>query len=320
MQFYRFSISWSRIMPAGDTSDLNEPGLQYYDNLINELLANDIQPMVTMFHWDLPQPIQEIGGMTNPEIIDYFKYYAKVLFNRYGDRVKVWTTFNEPMIICENGYGNPDKAPYVYAPGVGNYLCAYHILLANAEVYQLYQENYKKKYGGKVGIVLNSGFSWPKDPNNPADVEAAERSIEFRLGHYAHPIFSNSGGWPEVMVNAIDRRSKAEGRAWSRLPVLSDAEKEQIKGIIRLFSYKINIEFYLLPLHIGTSDYLGLNYYTSSIQAYKNCTDKPPSFLNDQNVSASVNSKWPRAKSSWLYSVPEGLTAILKYLFTIYWI
>lgn len=229
MQFYRFSISWSRVMPAGDKSNLNEPGLQYYDNLINELLANGIEPMVTMFHWDLPQPIQELGGMTNPEIVYYFTYYAEVLFARYGDRVKVWTTFNEPMIICENGYGIPDRAPYVYAPGVGNYLCGYHILLANAHVYDLYQRSFKRE-DGKVGIVMNTEYSWPKDPTNPADVEAAERAMEFYLGQYAHPIYSEEGGWPAVMVETIGQRSTAEGRAWSRLPVMTDEIKQLIKG------------------------------------------------------------------------------------------
>lgn len=77
-------------MPEGDTSNINEAGLQYYDNLINELLANGIEPMITMYHWDLPQALQEIGGMTNPLIIRYFEAYADVLFARYKDRVKLW--------------------------------------------------------------------------------------------------------------------------------------------------------------------------------------------------------------------------------------
>lgn len=178
MNFYRFSISWSRVMPNGDTSNLNEPGLQYYDNLIDELLANGIEPMITMFHWDLPQPIQELGGMTNPEIIYYFTHYAEVLLERYGDRVKNWATFNEPMIICENGYGSPDRAPFTYAPGVGNYLCAHHVLIANAHVYQLYQDKYKRP-DGKIGIVLNCGYNWPRDANNGAHIDAAERGMQF---------------------------------------------------------------------------------------------------------------------------------------------
>ena len=180
MQFYRFSIAWSRIMANGDTSTLNEPGLQYYDNLINELLANGIEPMVTMYHWDLPQGLQDLGGMTNPIIIDYFEAYAATLFERYGDRVKIWTTFNEPKLVCENGYATGERAPLVNLPGIGGYLCAHHALLAHARIYDLYQKKYKRE-GGKVGIVINCVFQWPKDKNNPEHVRAAERTMQFNV-------------------------------------------------------------------------------------------------------------------------------------------
>lgn len=87
VNFYRFSVSWSRVLPDGDISSKNELGLQYYDNLIDELLVHDIDPMITMYHWDLPSSLQEIGGWTNPIIVDYFVQYAKLLLDRYGDRV-----------------------------------------------------------------------------------------------------------------------------------------------------------------------------------------------------------------------------------------
>ncbi len=89
MNFYRFSISWSRVLPTGDITSVNELGLQYYDNLINELVKNKIEPMVTMYHWDLPQRLQQLGGMANPIIVDYFEQYAKLLFDRYSDRVRI---------------------------------------------------------------------------------------------------------------------------------------------------------------------------------------------------------------------------------------
>lgn len=87
MNFYRFSISWPRILPNGDTSVISEIGLQYYDNLINELLANGIQPMPTIYHWDLPLKLQKIGGWTNRLIVNHFVEYARVVFDRYADRV-----------------------------------------------------------------------------------------------------------------------------------------------------------------------------------------------------------------------------------------
>lgn len=180
MQFYRFSISWSRVMPRGDTSVLNEPGLQYYDNLINELLANNIEPVVTIYHWDLPQRLQEIGGMLNPEIVWYFVDYADLLFQRYGDRVKTWITINEPQVFCNDGYGDPSKAPLVYAPGVGNYLCGHHVLLAHAKVYDLYQAKYAS-YGGKLGISLNCDFSYPQESGNPEHEAAAVRQMVFHV-------------------------------------------------------------------------------------------------------------------------------------------
>lgn len=87
LNHYRFSISWPRILPNGDLSEINESGLQHYDELINELLANGIKPLVTIFHWELPQKLQEIGGMLNPVIVEHFVNYADILFKRYGDRV-----------------------------------------------------------------------------------------------------------------------------------------------------------------------------------------------------------------------------------------
>lgn len=165
-------------MPRGDSSILNEPGLQYYDNLINELLANNIEPVVTMYHWDLPQPLQEIGGMLNPEIIKYFEQYADVLFKRYGERVKTWITFNEPQVFCGEGYGIATKAPLVYAPGIGNYICGHHVLLANAKMYDLYKAKYAS-FGGRVGVSINCGFDYPKEAGNPDHEAAAYRSMQF---------------------------------------------------------------------------------------------------------------------------------------------
>lgn len=92
MQYYRFSIAWSRVLPDGDISNINENGIKYYDTLISRLIEEGIQPMITMYHYDLPDALQQFGGLTNPIVIDYFEAYANLLFERFGDRVKKWIT------------------------------------------------------------------------------------------------------------------------------------------------------------------------------------------------------------------------------------
>jgi beta-glucosidase/6-phospho-beta-glucosidase/beta-galactosidase len=131
VDFYRFSISWSRVIPGGVAgSPVNQLGLDYYRNLVQELVDNGIEPMVTMFHWDLPEALQELGGWPNPELEDHFVYYARTLYKELGDLVKHWMTFNEPKQTCLGGYGDGDKAPGYTSSGVADYQCT-HILLKN---------------------------------------------------------------------------------------------------------------------------------------------------------------------------------------------
>lgn len=122
VDFYRFSISWSRILPDGDATNVNEKGIEYYNKLIDGLLEQNIEPMVTMFHYDLPSRLQLLGGFSNSIIVEYFEAYANLLFERFGDRVKYWVTFNEPYIICRSYASNLGPSSMNYH-GVGDYLC-----------------------------------------------------------------------------------------------------------------------------------------------------------------------------------------------------
>lgn len=148
VDFYRFSISWTRIMPNGFANVINQKGIDYYNNVIDALIAKGIQPVVTIYHWDLPQYLQNIGGLTNPRIVNIFRDYARVLFDNFGDRVKIWTTFNEPTLICQFGYGNR-MAPVIDSSGLGQYQCTHNLLKAHAQVYHLYNDEYRSAQQGR---------------------------------------------------------------------------------------------------------------------------------------------------------------------------
>lgn len=152
VDFYRFSISWSRLLPTGLSNKISRDGLKYYNNLINELIKNNITPMVTLCHWENPQVLQKIGGWTNPQMAEYFEDYARVVFENFGDRVKEWITFNEPHIMCTYGYGKmydtKRLAPGLGLNGVGEYLCVHNILKAHAKAYHLYDDVFRRKQKG----------------------------------------------------------------------------------------------------------------------------------------------------------------------------
>lgn len=149
VQFYRFSLSWSRLLPDGFANKVSQDGLRYYNALINDLLAANITPSITLYHWDLPQNLQELGGWANPMMAEYFADYAEVAFEAFGDRVKTWLTFNEPWVVCVEGYGTKGKAPALDMSGIADYLCAHNLLKAHAEAYHLYDDNFRPTQKGK---------------------------------------------------------------------------------------------------------------------------------------------------------------------------
>lgn len=174
------------MFPNGDVSSLNQAAVKYYNTLINRLIENGIQPMVTLYHYDLPNYLQKFGGLTNSIIIEYFREYADFCFKTFGDRVPWWITFNEPFDFCVDGYGSGITAPLVNTTGVGEYLCIDNILTAHAAAYHTYHNNYHRIYKngtGKVGITLSGrGFFDINDPQAET-TRNIERALQFNVSH-----------------------------------------------------------------------------------------------------------------------------------------
>ncbi|XP_035548073.1 beta-glucosidase 11-like isoform X2 [Juglans regia] len=194
LEAYRFSISWSRLLPNG-RGTINPKGLQYYNNLINELISHGIQPHVTLHHNDLPQTLEdEYGGWISRKSVKDFEAYADVCFREFGDRVSYWTTFNEANVFVMGGYdtGNlpPQRcsspSPYGINCSRGNsstepYLAAHHILLAHASVARLYKNMYQEKQHGFIGINV-FGYWFVPLTNSSDDKIAAQRAKDFFFG------------------------------------------------------------------------------------------------------------------------------------------
>ncbi|GBP05950.1 Myrosinase 1 [Eumeta japonica] len=237
LDFYRFSLSWSRILPSGFADKVNEAGVAYYNNLINEMLKYNIEPMITLYHWDLPQRLQDLGGWANPHIVDWFSDYARVAYEQFGDRVKYWITINEPREVCYQGYGANTMAPILDFKGIGEYLCAKNLLVAHAKAYHIYDEEFKPVNGGVIGITL-SAYWYEPETDSEADVTAAEEQIQFE----------NLVIFPPVMKEKIAAKSEKQGYPRSRLPEFTPEEIEYVRG---------------------SADFFGLNHYTTEI-VYRN--------------------------------------------------
>ncbi|XP_044525064.1 lactase-phlorizin hydrolase [Gracilinanus agilis] len=290
---YRFSISWTRVLPDGTTRQINEKGLNYYERLIDALLAANIMPQVTLYHWDLPQALQNVGGWENDTIVQRFKEYADVLFRRLGDKVKFWITINEPYVIANLGHGYGTAAPGIsFRPGTAPYIVGHNLLKAHAEAWHLYDDVYRAKQGGLISITISSDWAEPRDPSKQEDVEAARRYVQFMGGWFAHPIFKN-GDYNEVMKTRIRDRSLAAGLSKSRLPEFTEEEKRRING---------------------TFDFFGFNHYTTILASNLDYPNYISSYDADRGVASIADRSWPDSGSFWLKITPFGFRRILKWL------
>ena len=169
---YRFSTSWARVRP-GDRPT-NPPGVDFYSRLGGELLTHGIRPWLTLYHWDLPQALQEKGGWTNRDTAYRFADYAGALFDALGDRVPVWTTLNEPWCSSFLAHAGGEHAPGHTSPSEA-VDAAHHLLLGHGLAIQ----RLRAAGGGvQLGITLDQTVAGPADPENPAGVAAGRRGVD----------------------------------------------------------------------------------------------------------------------------------------------
>ncbi len=245
LKSYRFSISWARIFPEG-RGEVNEKGVAFYDNLINELLKYNIEPLITMYHFDLPLALQEIGGWSNPEVVDYFVDFARLLFERYGDRVKYWLTINEQnmMILHAKNVIEANEAEDLYQQN-------HHMLLAQAKTMILCHEMLPE---AKIGPAPNIAIVYPNS-SKPEDVLAAQYLNAHRNWMY------------------LD------------MAVFGEYNKLSIE-IIKAKGYKVDIkEGDMEIMKAAKPDFIALNYYVSStVKAYKDESDLSDSVMSDAEM------------------------------------
>eukprot|EP01120_Amphizonella_sp_Union-15-10_P005583 TRINITY_DN1666_c0_g1_i3.p1 TRINITY_DN1666_c0_g1~~TRINITY_DN1666_c0_g1_i3.p1 ORF type:complete len:550 (-),score=85.43 TRINITY_DN1666_c0_g1_i3:76-1725(-) len=297
VSYYSFSLSWSRLFPtlSGDAMELNQKAVDHYSEEIRRMKEAKVQPFVTLFHWDLPQYIQDSGGWLNRSTVDRFVTYARKCFDLFGPDVNRWVTFEDPQQFVWKGYGLGTNAPGFCSNRTfcaqGNsdtdpYIAAHNILNAHFEVYDLYYLEFQNAQKGEVGIALNA--DWP-EPFTSTEILTISRHLEFLLAWFSDPILiggQQHGEYPTSMRETIG----------SRLPTFTTTERERINGSI---------------------DFLGLSHFTSYYvrsgvepDAVGWAKDRATTILYEKN-GIPIG---PRGDSDWLYVYPEGLRNLLGWI------
>jgi beta-glucosidase len=268
---YRFSVAWPRVLPQG-TGALNEKGLDFYDRLVDALLKRGVRPFATLYHWDLPQALQDRGGWVARGTVEAFEAYAEAVSARLGDRVHDWMTHNEPW--CAAVLGHADGAQ---APGLTDRTlalkAAHHLLLSHGRAVPILRRN---SPGARVGIVLNL------TPCVPASGSEADRLVTSHIDGelnrwYLDPLHGR--GYPADVVATYGRLGHGEGMA---------------------FVQPGDLEAIAVP-----TDFLGVNYYTRGIIRSHAIPEEAnqPRTVPDPPASARTDMGWE------VY--PDGLRAIL---------
>jgi beta-glucosidase len=224
---YRFSMAWPRLQPTGE-GDFNPEGVAFYNGLLDELVKHGIEPIVTLYHWDLPQVLEDQGGWPERFMVDRFADYARRAVEAFGDRVSTWTTFNEPWCTAFLGYSSGAHAPGRSEPAA-SLAAAHHLNLAHGRAYAHIRAI---RPDAQVSIVLNSHLPRPWNVADPRDVEAAHKIDALANRIFMDPI--SKGEYPADLLEFT-----SEVTDWS---FIHDGDLDQIKG---------------------TVDILGVNYYSS---------------------------------------------------------
>lgn len=183
LKAYRFSSAWTRVLPEG-RGQVNPKGLDFYERLVDLLLAAGIQPVCTLYHWDLPQAIQDQGGWANRETTDWFAEYARVMFESLGDRVQYWATHNEPWVVAFAGHGYGTMAPGLADISLA-YQVMHHLLLSHGKTLQVYRQG---NHAGQIGIAVDIEDSLPASEREE-DLEACQRYAEHYAWLCTEPLF-----------------------------------------------------------------------------------------------------------------------------------
>ncbi len=230
---FRFSISWPRVLPDGH-GRVNEAGLQFYKNIVARLKMYGIKAAVTLYHWDLPQKLQNIGGWANPLTAVYFKEFAELMFKELGDDVDVWITHNEPFVATFVGHFSGSMAPG-HRDLSETLLVAHNLLLSHGMAVKAFREG---GYRGKIGISLDY-FPAKALTDSIEDIKAAERDRDSHLGWFADPIYK--GHYPVELWEHYKKKGVV-------MPEIADGDMELISQPI---------------------DFLGINFYRSSNMKYQ---------------------------------------------------
>lgn len=230
LKSYRFSVSWPRVMPEG-YGTVNEKGLQFYIDLVNELTEAGIEPMVTLFHWNLPTAIYELGGWENPQVVDWFEQYTDVVTTALGKKVKYWMTFNEPQLFIGAGLNAGVFAPFEKKSTEALMRISKNVYLAHGKAVRIIRKNCQNSI---VGMAPTGEIVIPRDMN----AESIERARKLSFSMKKESFTSSITWWSDpIFFGKIPE--DAQAIFWECLPVLTEEEWEIVTEPLDFYGFNI---------------------------------------------------------------------------------